>query len=282
VEEFRDLMEHRIEMLKKNREKILKQMGVVEKPAAPSGDKAALILKGQEIARQRQKAGESALDHVPRELSDIVAATLGTMDAKFPGMFDDVLVKVEDYPGLKAIASFQPTTRMLRLSPEYLNDKGFPQMSKQMEEQGWWSKTGAHAWERTIAHELGHALYFTMKLDKSSKEGFRAYFDMWSKIRTAAAPHLPGHATPEEILHEIVSNSPSGGGSVVSQYGMTNDDEFIAETIAEYAYSDTPRTAARIIGEAFEALYGVKAAAAKAAAQAKVYSPTNLPPPTPG
>lgn len=95
---------------------------------------------------------------------------------------------------------------------------------KSLEANKWWSK-GASNPAHTPTHELGHAIDFEIEFHKE-KEFMRLY----EKYRSKGQDYREG-----KFLHNTYIRDE------LSKYGSINEKEVIAESVAEYFTSDSPR-----------------------------------------
>ena len=97
-------------------------------------------------------------------------------------------------------------------------------MGKKNESSKWWSK-GASNPAHTPTHELGHAIDFQIEFHKE-KEFLRLY----KKYRSKGKDYREGRHIHNTYIRDELS-----------EYGSINEKEVIAESVAEYFTSDSPR-----------------------------------------
>ena len=95
---------------------------------------------------------------------------------------------------------------------------------KRLEDEKWWSK-GASSPAHTPTHELGHAIDYEIEFHKE-KEFLRLY----EKYRLKGKDYRSGKFTHNTYIRDELS-----------EYGSINEKEVIAESVAEYFTSDSPR-----------------------------------------
>lgn len=97
-------------------------------------------------------------------------------------------------------------------------------MGKKNESSKWWSQ-GASNPAHTPTHELGHAIDFQIEFHKE-KEFLRLY----KKYRSKGKDYREGRYVHNTYIRDELS-----------EYGSINEKEVIAESVAEYFTSDSPR-----------------------------------------
>ena len=134
------------------------------------------------------------------------------------------------------VAAYYPLIKAIYLKNSVAgNKKSFNEMLKMAENQfnmGYWStKQGQHI----IRHELGHAVSNMLLNNKKYGEIDAIRRDILNKLG---------------ITKTVTKESPDivkEAGQYLSYYGLTNVDEFIAESIAEYLAGNPRSTATKVM-----------------------------------
>lgn len=100
--------------------------------------------------------------------------------------------------------------------------------AKEQFEAGWWSTPEAL---HTIRHELGHAIHYAIGTDE----------------KNAAINSLRKSIQDERLRRNRSGDRNHKYADWLSEYGMTNTKEFVAESIAEYLVGNPRETAAKVV-----------------------------------
>lgn len=131
---------------------------------------------------------------------------------------DDVLLSLSDFP--EGVMPFQETRTLIH-APRG-QGSGNTLANAIVTIYDLWNKDSAEQRRATVTHELGHAISGKTETGKDTD---------WKKIS--------GWTTKSTVVNGKKLEIPSAGtpGAIVSEYGLTNEEEDLAEAVVAYRYN---------------------------------------------
>ena len=177
------------------------------------------------------------------DVANMINKEITDMYEKFGNLHEmGVLDEIFIVTGKKSwYAAYQRQTGMLMLSKSNVSRKTalkkLKEDAKRNKELGFWSTDAA---EHSVRHELGHAIDYAYVRDKGILDNPKA--DKITALNSKTADDCGiSRWSPSDREHFKVA------GGKLSYYGLMNDKEFVAESVAEYMNGNPRETSRKVI-----------------------------------
>ena len=177
------------------------------------------------------------------DVANMINKEITDMYEKFGNLHEmGVLDEIFIVTGKKSwYAAYQRQTRMLMLSKSNVSRKTalkkLKEDAKRNKELGFWSTDAA---EHSVRHELGHAIDYAYVRDKGVFDNPKADKITVLNSKTADDCGISRWSTSDREHFKVA-------GGKLSYYGLMNDKEFVAESVAEYMNGNPRETSRKVI-----------------------------------
>lgn len=208
---------------------------------------------------------------LPLESQQIISDSVSMVIDRFPQLKGHTKsIKYDDT--LQSIASSRSIVGEIKVGPDFLDlEKLKKNYSHDIKLK--FHPKGTEDLRSIIVHELGHQIDGLLTLNgvykgtvtqygvvRSSKEIRREVLDKmgltFERMKEIRAEYRAQGLAAKDLNHAVNFERREFIEKHISDYANENEREFFAECFAEYMVSDTPREAAKILGEVVERLMG--------------------------